>query len=358
MSDKKKEKKESQSKKLVLFNILDILRKYTDETHRLSQKQIQERLKSEYEMDVDRKTIKAGLMKLEEFGYELEYSEVERPIVNKVSGEKEESVIYSDFFLRRDFEDSELRLLIDSVLFSRHIPADQCTELIAKLESLSNVYFRSRVKHIAPMPQDRTDNKQLFLTIDLIDEAITHNRKISFKYVEYNTDFSQTAKKCSSGKDRIYVVSPYQMAAKEGKYFLICNNDYFNDISNYRVDRIRNVCVLEEHARPFEELKGANGRRLNLEKYMNEHVFMFGNDAVRAKLRVVRDLISDIVDNFGKEAQFIDKDDKYVTVSVRASKDSLVMFAKNYAPYVVVLGPEDVRNSVVDALKMGLEGYS
>lgn len=31
--------KEKQSQKLVLFNILDILRKYTDENHRLSQKE-------------------------------------------------------------------------------------------------------------------------------------------------------------------------------------------------------------------------------------------------------------------------------------------------------------------------------
>ena len=358
MSVAEKKEKESQSKKLILFNVLDILRKYTDEDHRLSQKQIQERLKNDYEMDVDRKTIKASLMKLEEFGYELEYSEVERPVINKKTGEKEESTIYSDFFLRREFENSELRLLIDSVLFSRHIPASQCSELVGKLEKLSNVYFKSRVKHIAPMPQDRTDSQQLFLTIDAIDEAIALNRKISFKYMEYNTDFSQTAKKSSSGKERIYVASPYQMAAKEGKYFLICNIDWFDDVANYRVDRIRDVCVLEDRAKPFENLKGTNGRRLDLEQYMNEHVFMFGRNTTRAKLRVVKGLISDIVDNFGKESRFIGEDDKYVTVSVRANEESIVMFAKNYAPYVVVMEPENVRMQVVDALKYGLEGYT
>ena len=64
-----------QSKKLILFNILDILRKYTDEKHTLSQKDIQDKLKKEYDMIVDRKTIKASLTNLEEFGYELEYKE-------------------------------------------------------------------------------------------------------------------------------------------------------------------------------------------------------------------------------------------------------------------------------------------
>ena len=81
--------KERQPKKLVLFNILDILRKYTDEDHRLSQKEIDSILKKEYEMTLDRKTIKTSLMNLMEFGYEIEYSESIRPIKNKHTGEIE-----------------------------------------------------------------------------------------------------------------------------------------------------------------------------------------------------------------------------------------------------------------------------
>ena len=109
--------REKQPKKLVLLNILDILRRYTDENHRLSQKEIENILKNEYEMNVDRKTVKTSLMNLEEFGYEIEYSELLRPIKNKKTGEIEESFLLSDFYLSREIEDSELRLLIDSLLF-------------------------------------------------------------------------------------------------------------------------------------------------------------------------------------------------------------------------------------------------
>ena len=38
------------TKKLLILYILDILQKYTDEEHRLSQKEIQDILKKEYEM--------------------------------------------------------------------------------------------------------------------------------------------------------------------------------------------------------------------------------------------------------------------------------------------------------------------
>lgn len=346
-----------QSKKLMLFNILDILRKYTDKNHRLSQKEIETILKEEYEMTADRKSIKTNLMKLEEFGYDIAYSESVRMIKNKTTGELEENNILTDFYLERDFEDSELRLLIDGLLFSKHLPYSQCKELVEKIEKLSNIYFRSRVKHIATMPKDRTNNKQIFYNIDVFDEAISHNKKVRFKYVEYDTDLKQRPKKDEKGKDRIYVVSPYQMAAKEGKYYLICNYDKYDDISNYRIDRIADIELLEEKAKPFESLKGSDGRKLDLAKYMNEHVYMYSSDSARVKLRVVNAMISDIVDMFGKDIRFSDKGDTHVTVAVKANETSVLQFAKNYAPDVVILEPKELRDQAIDDLKKGLYGY-
>ena len=51
-----------QPKKLLIINILRILQKYSDENHRLSQKQIQEILRRDYEMEADRKAIHRNIM--------------------------------------------------------------------------------------------------------------------------------------------------------------------------------------------------------------------------------------------------------------------------------------------------------
>lgn len=51
-------------KKLLIMNILDILRRYTDAEHRLSQKDIVEILKTEYDMVADRKSIKRNIQSL------------------------------------------------------------------------------------------------------------------------------------------------------------------------------------------------------------------------------------------------------------------------------------------------------
>ena len=101
----------------LILNILDILKKYTDEVHRLSQKDIIIILENEYQMKADRKSIKRNLENLKEYGYNIECSEKTR-----INNRGEEEIITTDYYLDRDFTDSELRLLIDSVLFSKQIP--------------------------------------------------------------------------------------------------------------------------------------------------------------------------------------------------------------------------------------------
>ena len=102
-----------QPKKMMILYILDILRKYTDADHRLSQREIEDILRTEYNMPADRKSVRRNLMNLIDSGYNIEYSESVRMVPNTKTGELEESYILSDFYLSRDFTDGELRLLID-----------------------------------------------------------------------------------------------------------------------------------------------------------------------------------------------------------------------------------------------------
>ena len=351
----------SQPKKLILYNILDILRKYSDADHRLSQKEIQDILYTEYGMKTERKAVKRNLMNLIDLGYDLEYSDTIRmtPVKDPQTGETtlEESYVLSDFYLQREFTDGELRLLIDSLLFSKHIPYSQCKELVEKLEGLSNIYFRSRVKHISKMPEDKTDSKQLFLNIELLDEAIGKHQKVSFKYTEYGTDKQEHLRIRPDGSAQEYVVSPYQMVTKEGKYYLICNYDKYDDISNYRLDRIREIKILDEIAKPFEKLTGASGQSLDLAAYMREHVYMFSSENTWVKFRASKSIISDVIDMFGKDVKFTDETENAITVSVKANEMSAEQFAKSFAPDIIVLEPKSLADRVQAGLRWALQGY-
>ena len=197
-------------RKKLNFAILEVLRQYSDEDHKLSQNDIIELLERDYDMKADRKSVKRNITSLLEMGYPIDFKETLRMYPNK-NGEMEESYILSDFWLDREFTDSELRLLIDSLLFSKHIPYSQCKELVEKLEGLSNRYFKSRVRFISTMEETKPKNPQLFYTIEIIDDAIAAGKQVAFTYNEYGTD-----KKLHPKRDREYIVNPYQMAATNG----------------------------------------------------------------------------------------------------------------------------------------------
>ena len=358
-------------KKLVILYILDILQKYTDEEHRLSQKEIQDILKREYEMTVDRKAVKRNLLNLIEYESNIEYREVSRKDIFRKKDSvsyigtsdfadkeiSEDDLLWTDFYLKQKFTNEELRLLIDSLLFSKHIPYSQAKELIKKLESLSNIYFKSCSQYIYPLPVERTDNKQVFYNIAILDDAIRKKKKVLFEYAEYHTDKKMHLKKREDGSVREYIITPYQMAVQEGKYYLICNYDKYDDISNYRVDRIRNIQILEEKGKPFETLKWSGHQPMNLNEYMKEHVYMYSSENAFVKFRIVKAMISDVIDLFGKGVNFSEETDTHVSVSVHVNERAAEQFAKNYAPDVVILQPKRLRDKLRDDLKKAWEAY-
>ena len=343
-----------QPKKLLIINILDILEKYTDEDHRLSQKDIVEILKTEYMMNADRKSVKRNLMDLIDFGYEIEYSESVRMVPNPKTGELEESYILSDFYLVRDFTDGELRLLIDSLLFSKHIPYSQCKELIEKLEGLSNQYFKARVKHIRTMPDNAPQNRQLFLNIETIDEAITSGKQVSFNYNEYGTDKKMHPRKDKNGNVREYIINPYQIAATNGRYYLICNYDKYDNVANYRLDRITNIKLLDTPVKPIKQVKGLeNG--FNLPKHMAEHIYMFGGESTPVTFVAKKYIINDIIDWFGKDVEFSNETEYDVTVRVNVNLEAMRRWAMQYALHVKLLEPKSLSDEIRNDLSQAFE---
>ena len=58
----------------------------------------------------------------------------------------------------------------------------------------------------------------------------------------------------------------------------------------------------------------------NLQKYMDEHVYMYASDTVKAKFRVSKALLSDVVDMFEKNLKFSDESSAYVTVTANVNE--------------------------------------
>lgn len=334
----------SQPKKLLIMNILEILQRYTDENHRLSQREIGELLEREYSVRADRKTIKRNLTDLMEAGYDLEYSESIRK-----NREGEEETLLTDWYLNRTFTDSELRLLIDSLLFSKHIPYSQCRDLVKKLEGLSSQYFRSRTGYIRTLPNDQPNNHQLFYAIEILDEAIRRKKQVAFRYLEYGTDKQLHPRRNKEGQVREYVINPYQMAAVNGRYYLICNYDKYEDVSNYRLDRITEIRLLQTPVKDREKVRGLkNG--LNLPRHMAEHIYMFAGESIPVTFRASKVILNDMMDWFG-EISLSNETEDMVDAVVTVNREAMICWAMQYGRYVEVLTPADLREEVGLALQ-------
>ena len=164
-----------QSKNTLILDILQILEKYSDVRHRLTQNDIILLLKSEFDMDVERKSIIRNISNLIETGYNIGYDEK-----SKGKG-KNKTKVKTNFYIERDFDDSELRFLIDGIIFSKLLSSRQKKQLIKKLESLSRKYFKSSLSKVSMSDNDKTKNEDLFLNIEIIAEAIAKSKKIKFK---------------------------------------------------------------------------------------------------------------------------------------------------------------------------------
>ncbi|MBO2517980.1 MAG: WYL domain-containing protein [Clostridiales bacterium] len=335
-----------QPKKLLILDILEILKKHTDAGHPLTQKQIIEYLQRDYGMTADRKAVKRNLTELMEAGYPVCIgSERPRGTVDDETGGTDGNIMCSDFYYEHEFSDGELRLLIDGLLFSKHIPYNQCRELIGKLESLSNEHFKSHVRHIRSMPTDTPNNRQMFYTIEVLDEAISRGKQVEFTYCGYGTDKKLHPHLNHLGKPRRLVINPYQMAATNGRYYLICNMDKHDDVANYRVDRITDIIILDTPVKPKSQVKGLE-QGFDLPKHMAEHLYMYPGESIRVLLRVKKYLLNDIMDWFGKDVIFTNETDETVDVSVSVNRTAMEIWAMQYALHAEVLEPEELRKKI------------
>ena len=316
-------------KKLLILLILDVLQRNSDENHHLTQQEILRLLEAEYGVVCDRRSVKANVLDLVDMGYDINMDD-------------------GYYIASREFDDAELRMLIDSVLFSRHISLTQGKRLIEKLEKQSSKYFRAKVSYVRALPDlNRTENKQVMIVLDTLNDAIDQGKKVRFMYNSYGTDF-----KLHPRKKEKYLVNPYQMVANNGRYYLIGNIDKYDDINHYRIDRITDIEMTDENVKPMKQVNGLeNG--LNLPKHMAEHIYMFCGESVPVQMKSSPDMMDDLIDWFGKDFRIIDKgkDGGDMTVSLKCNYNAMFYWALQYGAYVEIISPKELRDELAETIE-------
>ena len=273
----------SESKnKLRMLYVLDILRKYSDEEHPLSSMKICEILDKEYGIKCDRKaTIYSDIDTLKEF--QDNYFNIEN-----VSTPSKGFCIYE-----REFQLPELYLLCDAVQSAHSVTRNKSKELVKKLESFASVYQSKDIgSSVYIDSRQKSDNNSIYINIFYIHQAIAQNKKIAIKYIRHNVDRNQ---------ERHYTVSPYAMIWSNDRYYHICNNDTKENIMHVRLDRIKNVEILEEPRRSFEKYTEYRGK-FDAADYAEKMFNGFSGTIEEIELICDNSIYQDLLDRFGKRS--------------------------------------------------------
>ena len=267
----------SEGQKLRILYILDYLRLESDEEHPVSTQKLIDMLDAKG-IHAERKTIYDDISRLNEYGYEI------LQVQNRLGG---------GYYLgTRKFELAELKLLVDAVQSSRFITWKKSKELIKKLEDEVSRYDCSKLKRqVYVAERVKTDNERIYYNIDGIHQGIQTNHKISFIYMDWNAK-KQLVPRGNDAK----VVSPWALIWRDDNYYLAAFDGTDGIMKHYRVDKMKDVTVLEDRREGLEQFE-----QVDLAQYSNRTFGMFGGREEIVTLEFPERLIGLLIDRFGKE---------------------------------------------------------
>lgn len=325
--------------KLKLLMILQLLNEYSDEDHPLSSVDLCELLEKEGILS-ERKSIYRDIAVLTDFGIDIISTRSPKP---------------GFFVAKRDFELPEVRLLMDAVLTAPFITSKKTTELTKKLQSLLSCYQAESVTQQLYMDQRvKFDNEEIYYTIDAVNRAIAQNKQITFQYhhkviVGHRLEYD---------KGREFTISPYALLWANDKYYLAGNYGKYDNVGNFRVDRMKHVLVTKLDCRPFSEVSPYHNY-FDAADYLKKSFNMYTGEQELIELRCSNDILETVADKFGTNLEFYCHDDNAFTVRARVYvSDGLIEWLMQYGSRIVVQAPKDLRQKMLDRIASLNEAYS
>ena len=326
-------------KKLLILRILQVLQEFSDCDHKLRQNDIISLLKVQYDIGCERKAVARNIDFLQQAGYD---------IVRESDG------IY---LASRKFEPGELRLLIDSVLSNRNVCKAHTKEIIGKLTAEGAKYFKSYAKHVTNLDDwQKDDNCDYFYNIELCCEAIERQKKLSFFYSYFDSDKRKQKNKPEKSK-----ISAFRLFLKNGRYYLACNYDRHDNLAFIRLDRMSDIEILQENARPLNTVKNCE-QGINLGKLDSHFPFMYSDKPERIEFVTANNathMIDHVIDTFGRRVNITDMCDGNYKFSLTASPSAMRFWLLQYGKYVKPLSPqklvEQIKSDINEMNKLYME---
>lgn len=137
---------------------------------------------------------------------------------------------------------------------------------------------------------------------------------------------------------------------------MVGNYDKYDNLSNYRIDRMKRVEILDEDIRPFAEVSPYEGQ-FDIADYQRSSFFMYGGEEKTVTLSCDTFLLDAMVDRFGKLKILKESDDQFVFEAKVRCGEGFFNWILRWGGNVVVLEPADVRAAIAEKVKHLADAY-
>ena len=313
----------SKGQQLKEIAILDILKTYSDEENPVSAGTIIEKL-AEKGIEVERKAVYRGIDALIDYGYDILFTRTPKA---------------GYYLLDKLFELPEIYLLTDAVQAASFITVKKTRDLVKKLDSmLSEGERRKREKGLYIDNGHKCENEEIFYNIDILSRAINENKKVCLTY---------TVRKISKDRkiingNREYKISPYALIWQNEHYYLVANNEKYDNLMHIRLDRARKINITKENARHFSEVSIYNDK-FDVADYAAKSFQMYSGKSTKIELKCKEEILEQVVDRFSDKIFIRNLEDGWFTFSTNVNLSAgLVNWIMQFADSIVVKSPEEL----------------
>lgn len=319
--------------------IYRLLKQHTDENHPMNAVEIAQRLRA-MGLEVERRSIYRSIEELEQFGMDIIHED------QKNQG----------FYLgAREFELPEIKLLMDAVQAARFITPGKSRKLVQKIAGFASAAQREALMESVFL-EDRAKclNEQVYYHIDAITSAIREGRKIGFHYCEYNQRKHLVSRR--GGEE--YKASPYALTWSQDAYYLISRIGGHPEFTHFRVDRMKDVRVLEEPLLGYADFY--NDEKFNIGDYCKRAFSMFSGPLTEVTIRFADHLATPVLDKLGTDVRIVPDEQHpgyFLMKTELVVSAGLTAWLAHFGGDAEVIAPQSARDKMREALRAALSNY-
>lgn len=246
---------------------------------------------------------------------------------------------YAYYLDRKTLNQYEVRLLLDMIQSASFLTPDLTKTLSSGIASFaSSLKADSLVHNTIVFDKTKHSNEQVAKNIEIIDNAITLERKVSFQYFDLRIGRKRELRK----EGKRYLVNPVALIYKNDFYYLVAYHDDKEGFTVYRVDRMLDCQRELQHRTADKRNKSVDTIKDQLTAFG-----MWMGEPQNIELLVNNRYSNEIYDKFGEKVLMNVADDEHFKVSVKANlNEQFLSWVSMFGDMIKISNPPSAVNEM------------